>query len=160
MRGKVMALFVLSLLGASTAPAQGADDSVVVARTAIDRYLVGREQRPTELSSQLSCLRMATDDPPCVKSPKGRVAAVLQSVADSLGLPLGSPDRIPACGGAAAGAQLRVESLHIAGDSAQVGTSLWCRNSPRLAGRGCRYHLVRHEGRWEILPGRVRCFTT
>ncbi len=158
------ALLLTLVLPAAMLRAQERTDSVMVARTAIERYLVGRDVRPTELSSQLSCLRIATDDPPCVKSRKGRVAPVLRSVADSLGLPLGSPDRIPTCGDAAAGtaggAQLRIESLHIVGDSAQVGTSLWCRNRPRLLGRGCRYHLVRHEGRWEILPGRMRCFTT
>lgn len=161
----------LLVLLAATAPLAAQDstatvpnDSVAVAEVAVERFLAGRDQNPTEVWPQLVCTRVAGEGRWCRPSPQGRVMPVLEQLAAALQLPLAASGRVPRCGTAASpgsgGLQLRIASLRIAADSAQVVASLWCLGSRAPRATGCRYLLARQGDRWAVRPGApVTCFS-
>lgn len=166
-----MRLPLLAALLAGTTPLAAQDDTtataapndtVAVAEAAIERFLAGRDQNPTELWPQLVCMRTAGEERWCSPSPAGRVMPVLQDLAVALRLPIAAPGKVPPCGTAASpggGRQLRIASLRITTDSAGVGVSLWCMGSRAVRMEGCRYHLVRQQESWVARPGApVTCF--
>lgn len=144
----------------ATVSAVSPNDTVAVAQAALERYFATRDQRPTELRPQLGCLRMAGEAKWCIPSSGDGVEPALQSLAIELAIPLGSATKVPPCGEAtAARRQLRIESLRITDDSAQVNVSLWCMGNRRARGDGCRYYLTRQGSRWAIQPGKpITCF--
>lgn len=143
----------------STATAPPPNDTVAVAQAAIERFLAGRDQNPTELWPQLVCVRMAGEGKWCTPTPDGTAMPVLKALADSLELPIAAAGKLPSCAPGTGGLQLRIASLRIADDSAQVVPSLWCMGSRAARGNGCRYLLMRQRGSWVARPGApVTCF--
>lgn len=137
------------------------NDTIAIAEAAIERFLAGRDANPTEVWPQLVCMRMAGEGRWCTPSAEGRRVSVLEALAIEMRLPLSAAGKVPPCGTASApgGRQLRLASLKLFTDSAQVGVSLWCMGTPAARMEGCRYHLVRQQGSWVVRPGApVTCF--
>jgi hypothetical protein len=163
---------LLLFLAASPLGAQSVDsvaaptpaaDSLAIAQVALERFLAVRGDRPTEVWPQFVCTRMAGEERWCTPSAANRVAPVLERLAAGLEVAVARSGKVPACGGSTSdsrGLQLRVASLRIAGDSAEVGVAVWCASTGgRFSSDGCRYHLVRVQEQWAIRPGApVRCF--
>lgn len=158
-------LAVAAPLAAQDSTVTATDDTVAVAQAAVERFLAGRDQQPTEIWPQLVCVRMEGEEKWCTPSPEGRVAPAMRRLATAMGLPLGSFGRIPACVTPTApgrgGAQLRIASLRLSPNSAQVGVALWCMDGLRARGNGCRYSVTRLGDRWVVRTGApVTCFTS